>query len=50
VFLGAAAVLWAIWPEWLKFGPPPVGLRWLVVILLALAAVFAGHWASRPTK
>jgi len=50
VFLGAAAVLWAIWPEWLKFGPPPVGLRWLVVILLALAAVFAGHWASRPTR
>ena len=50
VFLGAAAVLWAIWPNWLKFGPPPAGLRWLVVILLALTAVFAVHWASRPTK
>jgi hypothetical protein len=50
VFLGAAALLWAIWPDWLKIGPPPAGLRWLVVILLAVAAVFAGNWASRPTK
>jgi hypothetical protein len=50
VFLGAAALLWAIWPEWLKIGPPPPGFRWVVVILLALAAVFAGNWASRPTK
>ena len=50
VFLGAAAVLWTIWPDWLKIGPLPAGLRWLVVILLALAVVLAGHWASRPTK
>jgi hypothetical protein len=50
VFLGAAALLWAIWPEWLKIGPPPAALRWVVVILLAVAAVFAGNWASRPTK
>ncbi|HTS17273.1 MAG TPA: hypothetical protein VMP11_06860 [Verrucomicrobiae bacterium] len=50
LFLGAAAVLWAIWPRWLKVGPPTPVLRWVVVILLALAAVFAGNWASRPTK
>ncbi|MGD1019539.1 MAG: hypothetical protein ABSA12_09490 [Verrucomicrobiia bacterium] len=50
VFLGAAALLWAIWPGWLKIGPPPSALRWAVVILLALAAVFTGNWASRPTK
>ena len=49
-FLGSAALLWAIWPEWLKIGPPPAALRWVVVILLAVAAVFAGNWASRPTK
>ncbi len=50
VFLGAAALLWAIWPAWLKIGPPPAEFRWVVVVLLALAAVFAGNWASRPTK
>ena len=50
VFLGAAALLWAIWPEWLKIAPPPSGFRWVVVILLALAAVFAGNWASRRVK
>jgi hypothetical protein len=50
VFLGAAALLWATWPGWLKIGPPPPGFRWVVVILLALAAVFAGTWASRPSK
>jgi hypothetical protein len=50
VFLGAAALLWAIWPGWLKIGPPPPEFRWVVVILLALAAVFAGTWASRPSK
>lgn len=50
VFLGAAALLWAIWPGWLKIGPPPAEFRWVVVILLALAAVFAGNWASRSDK
>jgi hypothetical protein len=50
VFLGAAALLWAIWPGWLKVGPPPAEFRWVVVILLAVAAVFTGNWASRPTK
>jgi hypothetical protein len=49
-FLGAAALLWAIWPEWLKIAPPSPGARWVVVILLALAAVFAGNWASRRVK
>jgi hypothetical protein len=50
VFLGAAALLWAIWPEWLKINPPPPEFRWVVVILLGLAAVFAGNWASRSSK
>jgi hypothetical protein len=50
VFLGAAALLWAIWPQWLKIGPPPPEFRWVVVILLGLAAVFAGNWASRSSK
>lgn len=50
VFLGAAALLWAIWPGWLKIGPPPAEFRWVVVTLLVLAAVFTGNWASRPSK
>src|ERR1017187_180458 len=49
-FLGAAALLWAIWPAWLKIGPPSAGFRWLGVILLLLAAVFAGSWTSRRLK
>ena len=44
-FLGAVALLWAIWPAWLKIGPPEY--RWVVVVLLLLAAVFAGSWTSR---
>lgn len=48
VFLGAAALLWIIWPAWLKLAP--AGMQWVVVILLALAAVFAGSWASRRLK
>jgi hypothetical protein len=49
-FLGAAALLWAIWPAWLKVGPPPPVLRWLGVIFLLLTAVFAGSWTSRRLK
>jgi hypothetical protein len=49
-FLGAAALLWAIWPAWLKIGPPSAGFRWLVVMLLLLAAVFAGTWTSRRLR
>ncbi|HUK81651.1 MAG TPA: hypothetical protein VLZ12_03370 [Verrucomicrobiae bacterium] len=47
VFLGAVALLWAIWPSWLKIAPPAPGFQWLMVIVLAVAAVFAGSWASR---
>jgi hypothetical protein len=50
VFFGAAAVLWAIWPGWLKIAPLPAALHWIGVILLALAALFAGSWASRHFK
>lgn len=50
VFLGAAALLWAIWPAWLKIAAPPPQFRWVMVILLALAAVFAGNWANRHLK
>ncbi len=49
-FLGAAALLWAIWPSWLKISPPAAEFRWVVVILLLLAAVFAGSWTSRRYK
>jgi len=46
-FLGAVALLWAIWPAWLKIGPPAPEYRWVIVILLLLAAVFVGSWTSR---
>ena len=49
-FLGAAALLWAIWPAWLKIGPPPAGFRWFGAIVLLLMAVFAGNWTSRRLK
>jgi hypothetical protein len=48
-FLGAAAMLWAIWPAWLKVEPPAPEFRWVMVILLALGAVFAGAWSSRSS-
>ncbi|MEI8313925.1 MAG: hypothetical protein WCG79_00595 [Verrucomicrobiota bacterium] len=47
IFLGAAALLWTIWPAWLKMDVPPAIFRWLMVGLLTLGAVFAGNWASR---
>ena len=50
VFLGAAAVLWTIWPGWLKIAPLPAEFRWIVGILLVLSAVFAGGWARRHLK
>lgn len=49
-FLGATALLWAIWPAWLKIGPPTLGLRWVGVIVLLLAAVFTGSWTSKHLK
>ena len=50
VFLAAAALLWAIWPAWLKVARPPTGLRWVMVLLLTLSAAFAGGWTSRRMK
>lgn len=47
VFLGAAAVLWIIWPAWLKMEAPSVVLRWVMVALLGFGAIFAGSWAGR---
>lgn len=47
VFLGAAALLWIIWPPWLKIEAPSAVLRWAMVVLLAVGAVFAGRWAGR---
>jgi len=46
-FLAAAAVLWCIWPDWLKVSPPAPVLRWGMVVVFALAAVFVGGWSSR---
>ncbi len=50
VFLAALAVLWAIWPVWLKTEPPSPFYRWTGVVLLALAAVFAGNYAGRHNR
>ncbi len=50
IFLGASALLWAIWPAWLKTAPPDPAVRGVMVILLALGAVFAGSWASRQMR
>jgi hypothetical protein len=46
-FLGAAALLWAIWPAWLKINQPAPEFRWMIVALLALAAIVAGNYARR---
>ena len=50
VFLGAAAVLWAIWPAWLKLTAPVFGLRWVVVAGLVLGAVFVGNWINQKLR
>ena len=50
VFLAALAPLWAVWPIWLKTEPPAPFYRWTGVALLALAAVFAGNYASRHMR
>jgi hypothetical protein len=49
MFLGAASLLWATWPAWLKVEPPAPEFRWVMVILLALGAVMAGAWSSRSS-
>ena len=46
-FLGSAAVLWMVWPAWLRMDSPPMLFRWTMVLILAFGAVFAGSWASR---
>jgi len=50
VFLSALAVLWAIWPVWLKTEPPAPFYRWTGVALLALASVFAINHAARSPR
>lgn len=50
IFLGASAALWAIWPAWLKTAPPDPTIRVVMVIMLALGAVFAGNWASKHVR
>ena len=47
VFLGAGALLWAIWPAWLKVAASAAGFRVVMVILLTLGALFAGAWANK---
>lgn len=42
MIFGAGALLWVIWPPWLKAVAPQPGLRWVMVLLLAVAA---GLWA-----
>lgn len=50
VFLGAMALLWFLWPDWLKTQAPAGAVRWVMSILLVLAAVFAGSRASQRMK
>lgn len=49
-FLSAAALLWATWPKWLNIGAPQPEFRWVMVVLLGLAAMFAASWACRRRK
>ena len=46
-FLGATALLWAIWPPWLKSAPPASAVQWFMVVVLAVAAMAVASWASR---
>jgi len=50
VFLGSTALLWAIWPAWLKTPAPEPAFRWIFVVGLMLAALFVGQWASNRLK
>ena len=49
-FLAAGALLWIIWPSWLKMAAPATPLRWLLAILLVLAAVYVSGWSSRRRR
>jgi hypothetical protein len=46
-FLGALALLWASWPDWLKTEAPAAVYRWTAVILLLVAALLVGGWTRR---
>ena len=50
VFLAAGALLWTVWPSWLKMVAPTWPMRSLMVILLVLAAVFVGSWSGRRLR
>ncbi len=50
VFLGATALLWAIWPAWLKSTPPRGPIRWVMALLFVLCAVFIGGWVNRRLR
>jgi hypothetical protein len=47
IFLGAAALLWMIWPSWLKMEAPPSGFRWFMVAVLLLGAIIAGRLTDK---
>jgi hypothetical protein len=47
IFLGALALLWAFWPEWLKTEAPAAVYRWSAVSLLMVAALLVGGWTRR---
>jgi len=49
-FLGATALLWAIWPAWLKIAPPSPVMRWMTVALFVLAAIFIARWTKRRMR
>lgn len=46
-FFGAAALLWVLWPPWLRMPVPGWGLRLSMIALLVIGAVLAAHWARR---
>lgn len=50
LFLASAAWLWALWPAWLKTAPPSGVVRWLMVVALALCALFVGNWIARKIR
>ena len=50
VFLAALALLWILWPEWLRTEAPGPLYRYTGALLLALAAVFASNTLNRRMK
>ena len=47
VFLAAGALLWTLWPAWLKMAAPGWFMRWPMVLLWVLAALFVSRWSGR---